>query len=172
MKTRIILSVLIALLCSISLKAAEKSEYPKEHTKSGISYMGNIEAGHIFPWAHFMKGTSGFVTLTTTHGVRITPYLFTGLGVGAWLGYYSGGCTMLIPYYADVRLTLPKKHFRPFFDLKAGRLSNNTFIGPSIGCKYAWGSKGGIYLSFGTNFITNEYHSGWDGLNLRLGFDF
>lgn len=172
---RLIVPIIITLISSLSLWASD-GELPETESPTAfkIQYMGNVEAGHIFVWDNFMKNTSGIVTLTTTHGVRLTPYLFTGIGVGAWLTYYSGGFSMFIPIFADVRATLPLKgNLRPFVDLKGGRINSyNNFVGPSIGCKYAWGKKAGVYLSFGTNYIINNNKSQWDGFNVRLGFDF
>lgn len=140
-----------------------------------IKYMGNIEAGHIFLWDNFLNNTSGIVTLTTTQGVRITPYLYAGAGTGAWLAYYSGGLSLWIPIFANARATLPTGKFSPFFDLKIGHLlsaSSTSFISPAIGYKFSWGEKGGVYLALGSNFLFNKFGSQWDGLNVKLGFDF
>lgn len=140
-----------------------------------LKYMGNIEAGNIFLWDHFLNNTSGIVTLTTTHGVKITPYLFAGLGTGAWLAYYSGGLSLWFPIFANARATLPTGKFSPFFDLKIGHLlsaSSTNFISPSVGYKFSWGQNGGVYLALGSNFLFNKYGSQFDGLNIKLGFDF
>lgn len=170
----LIIAISLFFIATLNLSASDNTPSPDDSARPfKVSYMGNVEAGHTFLWDNFLRNTSGYVTLTTTHGVRITPYLFTGLGIGAWLGYYSGGCSMFLPLFANVRATLPSGKFRPFIDLKGGTLNSlNSFVGPSIGCKFAWGNRAGVYLSFGTNYIINRYHSAFDGLSLKLGFDF
>lgn len=176
MRKTIILTILLSIFAALPLSASDMpSSSPKK--KFSVQYMGNIETGHLFLWDGFMKNSSGAVTLSTTHGVRFTPYLFVGGGAGFWLIYYSGGASGKIPLFGDVRLTLPNQKLRPFFDLKGGWLDSNTnFVGPSIGCKYAWGRKGGVYLSFGTNLLITHYdyggNTGWDGFHMRIGFDF
>lgn len=183
---RLILPILLSVFAAFSLLASDnKYNLNADGSQFKIQYMGNVEAGHVFLWENFKstapgfvthKGSSGIVTLSTTHGVKLKPYLFTGLGVGAWFGYYSGGATLRLPIYANVRASIPNRRFRLFIDLKAGHNFvdyNLSFIGPSIGCKFAWGNKGGVYLSAGTNYIINHnYSNSWDGLNLKIGFDF
>ncbi|MDE7406790.1 MAG: hypothetical protein K2M76_00090, partial [Muribaculaceae bacterium] len=110
----------------------------------------------------------------TTHGAQIAPYLYAGAGAGTWFLYSKDGVGFLLTGFLDVRATLPThRRFKPFIDVKVGFAgSYNTFVTPSIGYKYAWGKKGGVYLSLGSDLIFNEYNTAWDGLNVRLGFDF
>lgn len=137
------------------------------------SYMGTVEAGHIFPWSHFLRVTHGMVTLTTIHGVRLKPWLFTGAGLGALMSYHKNGIGLTFPLYLNCRLTLPEKHFRPFFDLKFGTtFSACTFFNPSIGYKYAWSNKGGIRISLGANIFTSCSFKPYNGISAILGFDF
>lgn len=136
------------------------------------SYAGDVEAGHTFPWHRFLRTTSGTVTLTTTHGLNLTPHVFTGAGTGAWFIYYSGGATLIFPLYADVKLRLPRHRFSPFLDFKAGYLfnGNSAFLAPGVGYRFAVTRTKGISLSFATSYITATHR--FDGLNARLTFDF
>ena len=137
-----------------------------------ISYAGDVEAGHTFPWHRFLRTTSGIVTLTTTHGLNLTPHVFAGAGAGAWFLYYSGGCTLIFPLYADVKLKLPTHRFSPFLDFKAGYLINghSAFLAPGVGYRFALTQTKGLSLSFATSYITATHR--FDGLNVRLAFDF
>ncbi len=136
------------------------------------TYAGDVEAGHTFLWHRFLRTTSGIVTLTTTHGLNLTPNVFAGAGTGAWLLYYSGGATLIYPLYADVKLQLPRHRFSPFLDFKAGYLINghSAFLAPGVGYRFALTHTKGISLSLATSYITATHR--FDGLNLRLAFHF
>lgn len=167
-----VLSILILTVISavVPLKNhAENIEQPDFKP----SYMGTVEAGHVFPWSHFLRATHGMVTLTTIHGVQIKPWFFTGAGVGALMFYSKNGIGFRVPFYINGRLTLPKEHFRPFFDFKFGIAdSKHILFNPSIGYKFAWGRKGGVRLSFGANIFASRWLKGYNGVSATLGFDF
>ena len=138
-------------------------------------YMGTIEAGHLFPWSHFLRVTHGIVNLTTIHGMQFKPWLFAGAGIGGMLFYHKNGISISVPLYLNGRLTLPKKNFRPYFDLKFGIKPYNhsfTFFNPSIGYKFAWGKKAGVRLSIGAHIFTARYFKAYNGVTASLGFDF
>lgn len=133
----------------------------------------------MFPWESFMNNSAGIATLTTTHGVVVRPWLYTGFGTGFWLLYAHEGIAAGLPVFVDARLTYPNRRWRPFVDLKAG-----TFIGgetlthflimPSVGLKFAIKDTFGIYLSIGTmGHFSSQFDSKIsEGLSLKLGFDF
>lgn len=168
--------LLLFFICFLSLvysirTSAEDTYNNKPEFK--ISYMGTIEAGHVFPWSHFLRVTHGMVTLTTAHGVQIKPWLFTGLGVGALMNYHKDRLGLWFPIFLNGRLTLPKKHFRPFFDFKLGFIpSQYIFINPSIGYKFAWGKKGGVRLFLGAYIFPYRHFHKFNGISANLGFDF
>lgn len=172
MKRFIGLTFLSILSIILNIEACAQEIFDKK-TEFKVSYMGTVEAGHIFPWSHFLRVTHGMVSLTTTHGVRIKPWLFTGAGLGTLMTYHKNGIGLTFPLYLNGRFTLPKKHFRPFFDFKFGIASfRYPFLNPSIGYKYAWGKKGGIRLSLGVNFSTSYSFKKYNGVSANIGFDF
>lgn len=138
-----------------------------------IHYMGTVEGGNLFPWDGFMRDSSGVATLNTTHGVVITPWLYTGLGVGIWTLYSHDGVGFGFPIYGDVRFTYPNQKWRPFLDLKVGALAgdelSHLLLMPAAGIKFAIKDTFGLYLSAGT--LVSFAH-GSVGLSLNLGFDF
>lgn len=138
-----------------------------------ISYMGTVDLVHVFPWSHFLRVTHGMATVTTAHGVQIKPWLFTGIGIGTLMFYHKDGIGFKIPIFLNGRLTLPKKLFRPFFDLKFGFVpSQYIYLNPSIGYKFAWGKKGGVRLSLGAHIFPYQYFLHYNGISANLGFDF
>lgn len=141
----------------------------KSHDQFEIHYMGNVEAGYVFPWDGFMHDSSGMVMLTTTHGVVVTPWLYVGGGIGVCMAFDHDALGFVSPIYGDLRFTYPNRHWRPFADLKIGTQSGNWFVNPSLGIKYAIKDTFGIYLSAGT---LTYFTYGSVGLSLNLGFDF
>lgn len=172
MHNRAIIGSLRVLLLAVAIVGGVMCAHADDK-KLHIHYMGTVEAGNLFPWDGFMKDSSGLATLNTTHGVVITPWLYTGLGAGVWMAYTYWGVGFGFPVYGDVRVTYPNRRWRPFFDLKVGALAgeyiNHLLFMPSVGIKFAIKDTFGIYLSAGT---LTHFESFSTGLSLNLGFDF
>ena len=172
MKRFLIISILSLFSISFAIRsiAEDKVDYKSEFKPS---YMGTVEAGHIFPWSHFLRVTHGMVSLTTSHGVLLKPWLFAGAGLGALTFYHKDAIGFKFPIFLNGRLTFPIKHFRPFFDLKSGViLPHYIFFNPVIGYKFAWGKKGGVRLSLGAYIFTSRSFEKYNGIQATLGFDF
>lgn len=175
-----IYAVICILMQTSTINAKDNHGDAMTSVNSGdIHYMGNIEAGNMFPFQDFLDNSSGIATLTTTHGVVIKPWLYTGLGAGFWFGYAKEGFGIILPMYADVRLTYPNRRWRPFFDMRMGTLwggepIHHFLLQPSVGIKFAIKDTFGIYLSVGTiaHFSKRDGTSIAEGLSLNLGFDF
>ena len=72
----------------------------------------------------------------TSHGINLTPTLFTGVGVG--LEYYQESEATVIPVYFDVRAKLFNKDYTPFIGMKIGYSFNDAegwYLSPSVGYK-------------------------------------
>ena len=150
-----------------------------------INYKGFVEAGY---GSCVGKGKCwgdpyyGRVSLFTSHGIEINPYLFVGAGVGLEIDtdnpIYLGTVS---PIFADVRLKLPRKS-SPYFDLRIGDMygagySNHGFyMCPSIGYRFEVGKNKGIFLGIGYEGVLVDGDSFFEGndesLALRIGFDF
>ena len=150
-----------------------------------INYKGFVEAGY---GSCVGKGKCwgdpyyGRVSLFTSHGIEINPYLFVGAGVGlevdtnnpVYLGIVS-------PIFADMRLKLPRKA-SPYFDLRvgdmygAGSSNHGLFICPSIGYRFDVGKNKGLFLGIVYEGVLTDEYSFFEGyeesLALRIGFDF
>lgn len=176
----LIAAIFIAAITTVKASASNPEESGTEKTGYHIHYMGNIEGGNMFPWEGFMKDSSGMASLTTTHGVVIKPWLYTGLGTGFWFLYSHDGIAGALPIFADVRFTYPNKRWRPFVDLKIGSFLSGNIISeyflliPSVGIKFAIKDTFGVYLSAGTmgHFAKDMPARVSEGLSLNLGFDF
>lgn len=175
-----IFTIVVAILWAFAIPFSAEGQENKDFK---MHYMGNVEAGNIFPWKDFLNNSSGVATLTTTHGVVLKPWLYTGIGSGLWIVYSHDGTGVGLPIFADVRFTYPNKSWRPFVDIKAGAYIGAFIWGsgyshfqfqPSVGLKYAIKDTFGIYLSLGalTHFASTSSNSFPQGLSLNLGFDF
>lgn len=173
---------LICLIATPVCMKAQDTDAESVNQQFKLHYMGNVECGNVFPWENFMNSSSGFASLTTTHGVVIKPWLYTGLGAGFEFFYCHDGIGIGCPLFADVRFTYPNKKWRPFVNIRAGVYSNTMLdagnlslyfqLRPSVGIKYAFKDTFGCYLSFGAmnSFIVSS--SIGSGLSINLGFDF
>lgn len=175
---------ILMVVCAVCMadntaKASTNASTELSDSYFKIHYMGTVDGGNIFPWKNFMNSSSGIATLTTTHGVVIKPWLYTGIGVGAWLEYCHNGVVLGYPVFADVRLTYPNSKWRPFFNFRMGVFTGGDYhaqfqVQPSLGIKYSFKDTFGIFLRVGT---TNRFRSDYsasltEGLSLSLGFDF
>ena len=139
-------------------------------TQARVTYQGSIETGGII-----LKESSYYTfPLETVQGVNINRWLYTGVGGGMWMIWQGDGGAAVFPIYGDVRFTYPSRWCRPFVDLRLGALLNSeAFVAnPSIGVKFAWRKKAGVYLSVGVIALAGEYNKGYQGVTLKLGFDF
>lgn len=173
------LHVIVCALLSFASYASTPQAVPEsinDTTESHfkIHYTGNFEAGYLFPWEGFMRTSSGGVPVSTTHGVTLNRWLSVGLGASAWILYDHYYAYFYLSAHAAVRATLPiSSKFRPFVDLKAGIFGRqNGIINPSLGYKFFWGERGGIYISAAFPVFFGEDDISFSGLLLNLGVDF
>ncbi|MDY2829240.1 MAG: hypothetical protein SOU27_08240 [Sodaliphilus sp.] len=132
------------------------------------------------------------ITLFTTHGCQINPYLFVGAGMGAT---YWDDETWSYPIYADVRTEIHnafRRNFSPYLEVKTGYSvgdANGFYFSPSVGFHFYFGHTNmGLSVAIGYSmqyadddfmdydYYDNNYWSGgkqnYDGLNFSVSFDF
>lgn len=171
MKQKTLIVLICCLLATTTLSAQEKK------TKL-VRYSGMVD---IAAGISASDGGSEFTgMLTTTHGVTISPYFFTGVGVGV--------STLGFPVYLRMRGNLYRPQWRvcPFIETDLGaelRAPFGAFMytgftySLAVGGKIPWrrGGKGGIAITLGYRGMTPVGTSGGDPIYqglLKVSFDF
>lgn len=124
-----ILFLLVALIAGMSGSAQ-------------VKYQGHVSAGYA---GDIARSGVNHLNLETTHGVRVNPYFFGGLGVG--LNYYYSQGTANGHFYGNVRGYLLDKPVSPFLSMDLG---------------YGlWEGGGGVYTSpvVGVDWRVGKRHS-------------
>ena len=107
----------------------------------------------------------------TSHGINITPTLFTGLGFG--IEYYKESEATVIPVYFDMRAKLFNKDSTPFIGMKIGYSFNDAegwYLSPSVGYKL---NSFHIALGYTLQYIKTKWVDlKHDCISLRLGYSF
>ena len=156
-------------------------------------YKGFIDLGFSFGTSsnvgnYSYDGENRF-EFSTSHGFFFNPYIFVGLGVGFhfYTGYNEGGryysyddVTVEIPIFAHVRTHFIDKKVSPFADVKLGYSVNDdggTYFCPSIGCRFAKGSRSAFWISLGytVQYIDDLYYNtsaSSEAVTFKLGWDF
>ena len=120
----------------------------------------------------------------TSHGYRIDPYIYAGMGVG--LHYYRGS-RVLIPVFVDGRVSFLDGPISPFINLRTGysfkvseKMEGGFYISPMFGVRFVIGESIALNLAAGYSFqnIKVDYYSNGqmtglttDGFTLRLGLE-
>lgn len=167
MKNNRLLTLLFLTLLSCSLYAQK-------------GYRGNVEFGSCFligdnyPYPPFYSNDAFiYYNVSTTHGYQFTPYFFIGAGVG-FMGWKNAYGLENCPLFADARLNLSSKRWKPFIDCRIGiDLVNNSslYISPSIGIQYSFTEKLGLFFKAGyinSAIEDDRFHS----ISLSLGIEF
>ncbi|MBO5720562.1 MAG: hypothetical protein J6R61_03420 [Bacteroidales bacterium] len=101
----------------------------------------------------------GRISMSTTHGVQIIPYLYIGAGLGFKYYHYSG--SMGLPLYADIRANFLKGRITPFLDFRAGYSFLDdwgAYVSPTVGCNFGYGRKAGFSVALGYEFQKAEFY--------------
>ena len=129
---------------------------------------------------------------STSHGFFFNPYFFLGLGAG--IHFYTGytdendkyqsfdEVDIAVPIFANIRSHFIDSKVSPFIDMKLGYSVHEitgTYFSPSIGCRFAKGSRSAFWVSMGyTLQQSREEYSGYktstnfDAFSIKLGWDF
>lgn len=159
--------------------------YAQNHSNLKPGYKGTVEQSTYIVIEDLNLRDIMF-DLTTSHGYQISPYIYTGIGTGAFIApdlYYVIG----IPFFAHIKGTLIDGRVTPFADLKGGIVltSQNPmwFIAPTIGYRFGLGKRLGINVGIGYAFYlsgicniknghSNLQFDSIHSLNLKFGLDF
>ena len=120
-------------------------------------YKGFFDFGYTVGVGDYGEGR---VTMSTTHGAQIIPYLYIGAGMG-FNYFYESGCWNL-PIYADFRSNFLKGRITPFVDFRLGYSvgdASGLYISPSVGCNFGFGRKSGFSVSLGYEFQKAEFYN-------------
>ena len=174
------------------IKEPIKRKSSGSNSRSGLQsgYKGIIELG-------YQIGIEGYddamdrLKLNIINGYQINPHLSLGLGTG--LRYYLDEDAVLIPIFADLRVSFMSKNVLPYFSLGVGYSfsADNSFAGvgvilePSIGVSFKVSKKFAINLGCGYemqrmtslyyyyNMVTSCEHKLISGaININVGISF
>lgn len=158
-------------------------------------YKGFIDLGYSFGTSskvgsYKLDGEDRF-EFSTSHGFFINPYAFIGLGLGFhyYFGsddsyyngyYYESDGVLEIPIFAHFRSHFIDAKVSPFADIKLGYTVHDVtglYFCPSIGCRFAKGSRSSFWLSLGYSVqkIDESYYdtsASSNAVSLKLGWDF
>ncbi|MFA6612975.1 MAG: hypothetical protein WCS64_05300 [Dehalococcoidales bacterium] len=136
------------------IKEPIKRKSSGSNSRSGLQsgYKGIIELGYQIGVGE--KGKNR-LKLNIINGYQINPHLSLGLGTG--LRYYLYKDAVLIPIFADLRVSFMSKNVLPYFSLGVGYSfsADNSFAGvgvilePSIGVSFKVSKKFAINLGGG-----------------------
>ncbi len=145
-----------------------------------IGYRGFVDLN----WIGGVGTTSGVdcIGLLTSHGCQISPYLYTGLGIG--FNYFYNGTAVNMPIFANVRTDLLQNSISPFVDIKVGYSvfdAEGFHFSPSVGCRFKVRD---IAVNLGVGYTLQKFKFGiydydyWrgslnlNGINIRFGIEF
>lgn len=165
----------------ITKEVATKSYGLSGQNMINLGYKGFFDMGYVLDLSDY---DAGRFELTTTHGCQFSPYLYVGAGVG--IDYYTDASMFAVPIFANIRASFVNQNIAPFFDVKIGYSLidvEGLYFTPSIGCRFATGSKNGVSVSIG--YVMQRADVGYygyysyysenvnmSGLSLKIGFDF
>jgi|LSQX01.3.fsa_nt_gb hypothetical protein len=172
------------------IKEPIKRKSSGSNSRSGLQsgYKGIIELGYQIGVGE--KGKNR-LKLNIINGYQINPHLSLGLGTG--LRYYLYKDAVLIPIFADLRVSFMSKNVLPYFSLGVGYSfsADNSFAGvgvilePSIGVSFKVSKKFAINLGCGYemqrmtslyyyyNMVTSCEHKLISGaININVGISF
>ena len=163
-----------------------------QHMANGVAKKGyhgtaSISGGGYISSDMWLGG--GLLSLHTTHGYQLNPYVFVGGGVGLDFAIAAnnwGKVGVLMPLFADAKFGLPVNNAFPFIELKFGYAvplskpdDRSTYEGlyfsPSVGAlfniteKYSVGAALEYSLTHGQRNLKPQV---WNFLSMRLIFGF
>lgn len=145
-------------------------------------YKGSVEAGYDFiPDEDWGNSNMGKISVLTTHGAMLKPWLFVGAGTG--VNVIPGDAVYVyFPVYADARVMLPGKVAQPYAEMRLGHTFGHIdkiYAHPSVGCRLSLTEKKALYFGVGYDIIkvwpedeNGEAKTKHGYLTFRLGFDF
>lgn len=152
---------------------------PQEYYIKGFRCLWELE------FAHDFKRDESYFSMQFTLGHQFNPYFYLGGGTGYMEGRYvlhiplSLQSSKFVPLFADMRISMNKKIYVPYFDLKTGynigidyaNDGRGFYFNPSIGIKNMQISKRkktpAVTLSLG---YSNYNH--FNCFNIKLGLEF
>lgn len=123
-------SLIVIIWAVLTITGVHSQNIYPNHKKE---YSAIFEVGYGKDITYGKEDKFGFLT---SHGINVTPTLFTGLGFG--LEYYKESEATVIPVYFDMRAKLFNKDFTPFIGMKTGYSFNDAegwYLSPSVGYK-------------------------------------
>lgn len=169
------LTIITPSLCHAQVETNQKQSI-------SLKYKGNIEGGYTVGVGDYDINRTD---ISTSHGILMYGYLFSGIGVG-W-NYYHKSETSYVPLFIDIRTDLVEtsKDIIPLIGIKGGYSFNasdnfekiGAFINPFLGVKYKTNDRYYIYLLAGytaqwvnmTKYVENINMS---GITFKIGFGF
>lgn len=160
------------LLSGLSVKSSAESFNPDSVMRRG--YRGTVEAAYHLNIISNGRDYTG-QSFMTTHGYLFCPYAFLGFSTG-YNRADEEPSAVLVPMLLNLRLYAPIKRlgrFTPYADLRYGPvyllydggIGGDWMTHAAFGVRYALGRKTALSLSCG-------YESYFEGLDMRLGFEF
>lgn len=159
-------------------RSTPQFKFNNDHNGNKSGYKGFVDFGYTFGVGHVSD--AGRLSLTTSHGVQINPYLF--VGGGTTVNYYTSASYFSLPLFANVRGSFMDNSISPFVDLKIGYTIFDVtgfYFSPSIGCRFGLQNGNGVNVSLGYEMQkgTLEFDSystsvTVGGVALRVGYDF
>lgn len=167
MKKILILAVAAMFCTSVSAQVLKSSTMVVEKKRTTSLYQGEFNVGYGFGGT--MSGDGGSIDanysrifVETVHGVRILPYLFTGIGIGAQ--YAPDAETATVPIFLDVKGYYPvTDKFAPYIALDFGY---SPVVSGDV--------DGGAYISYGVglNYGKLNFGLGWQYQGVHVyGYD-
>lgn len=172
----------LAITACLCASAMAQNEFRDRH----MAYKGFADIGL---GSTFTNGESATTfTLTTSHGVQLTPKAFIGAGIGVNLATTSitDGSTVFCPIFAQARCNLLETHISPYLDFKGGGSVGDFkggYLEPSFGVSMPVANRFAIDFSFAYTLYTHrEKYEDWGfssseresmhNIGFKFGFEF
>ena len=118
MKKVLFLIVSLCCLCSMA-NAQQTSENSDRSLKQGIIYQGEVNVGYgFFATQEVSPYSQRYLLFETIHGIRISPHLFTGIGVKMCPDELFNAA--YLPIFVDIKYYPINRAFAPYIALDLG----------------------------------------------------
>lgn len=139
-----------------------------DNQKTNTWYKGFIDIGYTIGTGDWGEDR---LELSTSHGYKFNPYLYTGVGVGA--SYYHDSDAFALPIFAHIRATILDNRTSPYIDFRIGYAlidAEGFYMSPSVGCKID-------SFNIGIGYVMQKVETYWGsencgGFSFKIGYEF
>ena len=157
----------LVCLCATLTVANAQTEYPNK------GYRGFVGVGYNSGMGDYDMYDR--ISISTSHGYQISPYLFVGAGIAEQIYFLNYEDEDLddetwtaMPIFGNVRCDFLQKKISPFLDVRVGGSPigdiNGMYVATTVGCRIKH-----INVGLGYEIQQTEVSDGWDSETVNLG---